>query len=379
MTVNGNPLTRPTHYITPLTVRGRISRAQPKGLPLINLAFNELPYGPSPKVAEAIAASALRANFYGSPGCDALRHALAQANGLNPDTIICGNGSEELLDVVSRSFARTGDAILISQFGYIQFEMAAHRLGATLVKAPESDFTTNVDALLAAVTDRTRLVFLANPNNPTGTVLPVAELDRLARGLPPQTVLVLDLAYGEFTGFDYCADVHALAQKHEIVVVTRTFSKAYGLAGVRAGWAHAPEWMMPGFYAARGMGSVNAVAQAAAVVALEDIETVRDRVARIVVERDRVAVALATLGISSLPSGAKFLLVTIDNADPEATEALVEYLFDQAGIVVTRTREAGLEQFLRFSLGLPEQNDLLIDCMTSYLSHNRPYGLCLFP
>lgn len=371
MSADGSPTARPTPYLVPLTVRGRISRVQPKGLPVINLGFNELPYGPSPKVAEAIAACALRANYYGAPGCDALRQALAQANGLTPETIICGNGSEELLDVIARNFARPGDEILISQFGYIQFEMTTRRLGATLVKAPESDFTSDVDALLAAVTDRTRLVFLANPNNPTGTVLPVAELARLARGLPPQTVLVLDLAYGEFTGFDYCADVHALVQHHENVVVTRTFSKACGLAGLRVGWAHAPEWMMPGFYAARGMGSVNAMAQAAATAALADIDTVRDRVAQIVAERDRVAAALMTLGVSSLPSGANFLLVTIDGAGPERTEALVEYLFDEAGIIVNRTREAGLEHFLRFCLGLPEHNDLLISCIRSFLQRTH--------
>ena len=215
----------PTPYIVPLAVRGRILRAQPKGLPLINLGFNELPYGPPPKVAEAISAVALRANYYGAPGCDALRETLSRAN---------------------------------------------------------------------------------------------------------------------------------------------------GLAGLRVGWAHAPAWLMPAFYAARGMGSVNAVAQAAATAALEDIETVRDRVAQIVAERDRVAAALAVLGIPSLPSGANFLPVTVDGAGPEVTEALVEYLFDQAGIIVNCTREAGLERYLRFCLGLPEHNDVLIDCMTSFLKRNRP-------
>ncbi|PCH67926.1 MAG: histidinol-phosphate transaminase, partial [Rhodobacteraceae bacterium] len=207
---------RITPYIAPLTVRGRISRVQPKGLPVVNLGFNELPYGPTPKVAEAIAACGLRANYYGSPGCDALRAALAQVNGLDADTIICGNGSEELLDVIARNFARGGDEILISQFGYIQFEMTANRLGADLVKAPEADFTTDVDALLGAVTDRTKLVFLANPNNPTGTVLPMSEITRLLEQMPPRVVVVLDLAYGEFAGAGYCAQVHGLAQQHDL-------------------------------------------------------------------------------------------------------------------------------------------------------------------
>lgn len=360
-------MTRPTPYLAPLNVRGRISRVQPKGLEIINLGFNELPYGPTPKVAQAIAACAERANYYGAPGCDALRLALGKANGLNPDTIICGNGSEELLDVIARNFARPGDEILISQYGYIQFEMTANRLGATLVKAPEAAFVSDVDALLAGVSNRTRLVFLANPNNPTGTAVSIAELARLAGGLPPQVVLVLDLAYGEFVGSDYCARVHELARQFENVVVTRTFSKAYGLAGLRVGWAQAPGWMLPGFYAARGMGSVNAMAQAAAVAALEDIEIVRGRVAQIVSERDRVADALLNLGISSLPSQANFLLVTIDGAGPDVTEALVEYLFDEGGFIVGRTREAGLERYLRFCLGLPEHNDFLINCAKEFV------------
>ncbi|MEX0309586.1 MAG: aminotransferase class I/II-fold pyridoxal phosphate-dependent enzyme, partial [Tateyamaria sp.] len=159
---------KPKQYIEPLVVRGRIERVQPKGLPLINLGYNELPYGPTPGVADALARAPEMVNSYGGPGVDAVRDALGELHGLDPDEIICGNGSEELLDVIGRNFARPGDEILISQFGYIQFEMTARRVGATLVKAPERDFTTDVDALIAALSKRTTLLFLANPNNPTG-------------------------------------------------------------------------------------------------------------------------------------------------------------------------------------------------------------------
>lgn len=366
MTTDDGQSSRPKSYLAPLNVRGRISRAQPSGLAVVNLGFNELPHGPTPGVARAMAACALRVNCYGTPGCDALRLALGAVNGLDPQTIICGNGSEELLDVIARNFARPGDEILISQYGYIQFEMTANRLGATLVKAPEADLVSDVDALLAAVSPRTRVLFLANPNNPTGTVLPIDEIARLTGELPSRVVLVLDLAYGEFTGSGYCAAVHDLARQHRNVVVTRTFSKAFGLAGLRVGWAHAPEWMMPGFYAARGMGSVNAMAQAAAIGALEDIDIVQDRVALIVSERERVATALSGLGITCLPSGANFLLATVDGADAQVTEALVEFLFVKGGFIVNRTREAGLEQYLRFCLGLPEHNDQLIACFATF-------------
>ena len=362
---------RPQSYLAPLPVRGRISKPQPLGLPLINLGFNELPYGPTPAVADAINATSKRASYYGSPMCDALRDALGGLNYIDPDQIICGNGSEELLDVIARNFVRPGDDILISEYGYIQFVLTAHRLGANLIKARESNFTTDVDALLAAVTPSTKLLFLANPNNPTGTVLPVSELARLADGLPPSVLLVLDLAYGEFTGFDYCAQVHRLVAVHENVVVTRTFSKAFGLAGLRVGWAHAPGWMIPGFYAARGMGSVNAMAQAAGAGALEDLEIIKGRVAEILSERDRVAAELRAIGIECLPSGANFLLAKIGNHGPDIAEAMVVHLFDTAGLIVNRTREAGLEHFFRFCIWLPEHNDLLIEAARVFMNKLR--------
>ena len=359
-------MTRPVPYLHPMTVRGRIGRPQPKGLPLINLGYNELPYGASPRVAAAMAATP--SNSYGPPTCDPVRDALAQAHGLDADNIICGNGSEELLDVIARVFVRPKDEILVSQYGYIQFEMTAHRLGAGLVKAAETNFTTDVDAILGSVTPATKLVFLANPNNPTGTVVPVEDLDRLANGLRSDVVLVLDLAYGEFTGADYCASVHALKARHENIVVTRTFSKAFGLAGLRVGWADAPAWMIPSLYAARGMGSVNAMAQAAAVAAVEDMETVVSRIAETVTERNRIATALSRLGVVALPSGTNFLAVMIEGQGADVAEALVEYLFDEGGFIVNRTREAGLEHFLRFSVGTPAQNDALLACIGAFMA-----------
>ncbi|MFC6583048.1 pyridoxal phosphate-dependent aminotransferase [Sulfitobacter aestuariivivens] len=346
-------------------MRGRITREQPKGLPVVNLGFNELPYGPTPKVAVALEAMMPRVYAYGTPYCDALRDALGQANGLDPETIICGNGSEELLDVIARNFARAGDEILISAFGYIQFEMCARRQSATIVKAPEADFTTDVDALLGAITERTKLLFLANPNNPTGTLLPLSEVERLVDHVPPHIPLVLDLAYGEFVDDAYCDAVHTLARNRVNVIVTRTFSKAYGLAGLRVGWAHVPKDMLPGLYAARGMGSVNAVAQAAAEAALQDMAVVNMRVAETISERERVAGVLTQRGLRILPSRTNFLMVT--TGDAAQTEALVVHLFEDAGLVVTRTREAGLEDWMRFSMGTPEQNDLLLASVARFL------------
>lgn len=358
----------PTPYLQPLSVRGRIARAQPLGLPVINMGFNELPYPPSPAVARAVSDRAAQLGRYGSPGCDDLRAALGQMHGIDPERIICGNGSEELLDVIARNFVRPGDAILTPEYGYIQFALTAHRLGADLIKAPERAFCTDIDALLGAVTPQTRLLFLANPNNPTGTMVPLADLTRLEAGLPDHVVLVLDLAYGEFAGAEYCAGVHALAAGSARIVVTRTFSKAFGLAGVRVGWADAPTWMIPGFYAARGMGSVNGMAQATALAALSDIDIINDRVAEILRERDRVARALAAMGVVTLPSETNFLMARLADGDTTQIEALVVHLFDTCGIIVNRTREAGLEAYMRFSLSLPADNDQLLEGVRGFLA-----------
>ena len=361
------PQDRPQGYISPLAVRARISRSQPKGLPVINMSFNELPFAPSTSVAAAIDAAARRANCYGNPSCEALRREIAARFDLDADGVICGNGSEELLDVIARNFVRPDDEIVISEFGYIQFAIIANRLGARLVKVPEVEFTADVDRLLGAIGPQTKLLFLANPNNPTATMIPEDDLVRLVRDMPRNVVLVIDLAYGEFAGFDYCTRVHDLVRQYENVVVTRTFSKAYGLAGLRAGWCDAPQWMLPALYAARGMGSVNAVAQAAALAALREPELVSARVAQIVAERERVAGELAALGLSCLQSRTNFLLTTLADGDPERAEALVAHLFDDAGILVNRTREKGLERYIRFSLSLPEHNSLLVQSVERFL------------
>lgn len=360
----------PAQILAPLDIRGRISRPQPKGLPVIGMGFNELPFGPTPRVAAAIADMAGRPNRYGDPTCAPLRRAIGERFGLDPEEIVCGNGSEELLDVVARSFVAPGDEIVISEYGYIQFPMIANRLRARLTKAPETGFTTDVDAMLAAVGPETALVLLANPNNPTGTVLPVAEIARLADGIPRHTPLVIDLAYGEFVGLDYCAAVHDLARSRCNLIVTRTFSKAFGLAGLRAGWLHAPGRLLPGFYAARGMGSVNAFAQAAAIAALADFDAAMERVAFIVAERERMRRELAALGVTSLESGANFLMCAFEDQAAGTADAFLEHLFDEAGIVANRTREAGLERFFRFSLSETAHNDALLREAAAFLGRN---------
>ncbi|OED37775.1 hypothetical protein AB833_22365 [Chromatiales bacterium (ex Bugula neritina AB1)] len=358
---------RPQPFIRPLNIRKREARVQPEGLPVIDLSFNELPFAPNPSVLEAINRTTAHANFYGNPSCEAVRTALAQHYALDPEQLVVGNGSEELLDVIGRVFANSESEILISEYGYIQFPIVANRVGATLVKAPESHYTTVVDALLLCVTGRTDLLFLANPNNPTGTMIPASEITRLAEHLPQRIALVIDLAYAEFAGGDYCEKMHQLVNSHDNIIVTRTFSKAFGLAGLRIGWLHAPAWMIPTLYAARGMGTANAAAQAAAIAALDNRDSTNDNVTQIVDERNRIADALQRLGITVVASQANFMMVASpENSEESATE-MAAHLFDDAGLLVNQTRETGLEHFIRFSVSLPEHNNRLIQSLADFI------------
>ena len=357
----------PESYISGLRVRQRISRQQPKGLPIVNMGFNEMPYPPPQSVVDAISGRAPHAHRYGSAACNALRQALAAEHALPAEQLICGNGSEELIDVVGRCFVRPGDGIVISQYGYIQFSMIAHRLGAKLTRAPETHFTAQADSLLEVVDETTKLIYLANPNNPTGTLMAPEEVSRLAQALPGHVVLVLDLAYGEFVGEDYCRRVHGMVEAHDNVVVTRTFSKIYGLAGVRIGWAHAPGWMMGGLSAARGMGSVNGFAEAAALAALGEKDLVGAGVSELLSERDKMQAALSATPLNVVQSHTNFIMCGVPGEDPALVDALVEYLFDEAGIVVGPVREEGLAGFVRFSLSLPEHNALLVKTVQAFL------------
>lgn len=365
--IENNPLS----YIQPIAVRPRVSQPQPRGLPVINLGFNELPYPPSESVLAAIQSATTQANSYGNPTCEPLRNAIGDAYQLDPNRIICGNGSEELLDIIGRCFASTDDEIIISEYGYILFSIVANRVGAQLIKAKEQNFTTQIDSVLAAVTDKTRIVFIANPNNPTGTMISEAELLRLAQALPPQTVLVLDLAYGEFVSNSYNATIHNITSEFNNIIVTRTFSKAFGLAGLRVGWCYAPEWMIPILYAARGMGTVNAAAQAGAIAALDDRDTMLARVDSIVAEKKIVTESLTSMHFEVIPSSTNFLLVAPPSSNSDVADKLAAHLFEHAGFVVNQTREAGLERFIRFSVSLLQHNTNLLGSVQTFMENGQ--------
>lgn len=339
------------------------------GQTLIDLSLNENSYGASPQAEAAAARATERLNRYPDPGATDLRRTLASFYGLDAERIVCGNGSEELLDVLARCYLRPGDEVIHSAHGFLLFKALAARVGATPIAAPERAFTADVDAILSRVGERTKLVFLANPNNPTGTMITAGEVARLVDGLPPHVMLVLDAAYAEFAeGLpDYEAGLH-YADERDNVVVLRTFSKGYGLAAVRVGWAYAPDLAARAMNRVRGVGNVNAVGQAAAIAAMEDQPFLNAMLGKVAAERARVERELTALGLAPLPSATNFTAIGV----PEATGAdpadLQASLADQEAIIIRHLDDHGMPRHLRATVGLPEENDRLIAALAARLS-----------
>ena len=210
------------------------------GRPVIKLSSNESALGPSPRAVEAAKRAAETMVRYPDGAATVLREAIGRRWGLDPARIVCGCGSDELLEMLLRAYAGPGDEVLYSQYGFAVYPIATMAAGATPVTAPERDYRTDVDAMLAAVTERTRVVFLANPNNPTGSYIPAAEMQRLRAGLPDHVLLVVDSAYAEFVDRDDYSAGAELVDAGDNTVMTRTFSKIYALAGLRIGWLYGP-------------------------------------------------------------------------------------------------------------------------------------------
>ncbi|HIP22204.1 MAG TPA: histidinol-phosphate transaminase, partial [Rhodobacteraceae bacterium] len=269
------------------------------------LSANENPHGPSPLARAAYIEAAGSLEVYPNSSHTDLRAAIAAVHGVEVERIICGAGSDEIISFLCNTYAGPGDEVLYSQYGFAMYPISAMAAGATPVQAPETDRHTNVDALLAACTDHTRLVFLANPNNPTGTMISEAEIQRLAEGLPPKVLLVLDGAYAEFVeGFNGHA---ALIEARDNVIMTRTFSKIYGLGGARVGWGYGPAHVIDALNRVRGPFNVSAAALAAAEAAVQDVDHTEKCRVENAKWRAWLREALASIGLPSDESFANFI------------------------------------------------------------------------
>ena len=313
---------------------------------VVKLSSNENPLGPSDAAREAFRRAALDLHRYPSTDHAALRSAIAEVHGLDAGRVICGAGSDEIITFLCQAYAGPGTEVLYTEHGFGMYRISALAAGATPVEVRERERVTDVDALLAGCTEKTTLVFIANPNNPTGTMIGMAEITRLAEGLPPQALLVLDGAYAEFVeGYDGGA---ALVESRENVVMTRTFSKIYGLGGLRIGWGYGPQHVIDVLNRVRGPFNLSQAALNAAEAAVRDrayVEHCRVENAR---WRGWLADALAEIGVPSDVSCANFVLARFASAEEAA--GCNEHLTRQ-GLLVRPVGSYKLPHCLRITVG----------------------------
>ena len=332
---------------------------------VIKLSSNEGALGPSPQAVAAVKAASGELGRYPDGACDALRSAIGARFGLAPKRIICGAGSDEILSLLARAYAGKGDEVLYSEHGFLMYPIAARAVGAEPVKVPERDLTADVDEIIARAGNATRLVYLANPNNPTGSYLAVGELRRLRAGLPESTVLVIDSAYAEYvTEADY-EDGAGLVDEAENVIMTRTFSKIFGLGGLRLGWAYGPAHMIDVLNRIRQPFNVSGAAQAAGIAALADsahMEAARDLNTRM---RARLTDALGAAGINVAPSAGNFVLARFAGA----AEALAaDQFLNDHGIIVRRMGAYGLPDSLRITTGLEAEVEAVVATLADFMA-----------
>ena len=341
--------------------------AAPGVTKIFKLSANETPLGPSPKAIEAFATAAAQLASYPEGSSAVLRDAVAEIYGLNPDRIICGNGSDELLHLIGQCYCRPGDEVLFSEHGFLVYPIVARAASALPVAAPETSYTGSVDALIARLTPRTRLVFIANPNNPTGTYLPVSEVKRLHAALSPETILVLDAAYSEYVKRnDYEAGIE-LVSSHENVVMTRTLSKVYGLAALRVGWAYCPPGIADVLNRARGPFNVSIPAQYAGAAAMRDrtfmeaAVTFNSQWLRYLTEE------IGALGLTVTPSVCNFVLVHFGQENGRTAKDADAFLMAR-GVMVRGVAAYGLPDALRISVGTEEANRLVVAALKEFLA-----------
>ncbi len=335
---------------------------------IIKLSSNEGAFGPSPKAVEAYQEAGQNLHRYPDGGHRALRHALAKHHGLDGERIVCGAGSDEIISLLCQAYAGPGDEVLYSEHGFLMYPISAKAAGATPVFAPEIGLTADVDALLKRVGDTTRLVFLANPNNPTGTYLPGDEVWRLRRKLREDVILVIDAAYAEYvTDSDYGPGMD-LVDGGGNVIMTRTFSKIFGLGGIRLGWAYCPGDIAGVLNRTRGPFNVSAPAMAAGVAALQDAAFTDKVRAHNETWRTWTRDALIKLGLDVNASAGNFVLARFpgkDGRNSQNAEAADAFLKDQ-GIIVRRMEAYGLADCLRITIGLEDEMKALVGALKEF-------------
>jgi histidinol-phosphate aminotransferase len=365
MATASRPVPRPGVLDIEAYVPGK--SAAPAGVKLHKLSSNETPLGPSPKAIAAYGAISGKLELYPDGSATKLREAIAGRYGLDANRILCGTGSDELLQLITKAYLGDGDEGIFTEHGFLVYRIAILAAGGKPVVVPETNYTADVDAILKAVTPKTKIVFLANPNNPTGTYLPFDEVKRLQSGLPPHVLLVLDAAYAEYVRRnDYASGLELVAES-ENVVMTRTFSKIYGLANLRLGWLYGPAHIVDALERIRGPFNVNGAAIEAGTAAIAD----EAHVAAAIEHNEKwlawTTAELEKLGLSVTPSVGNFILIHFPQAPGKSAKQADAFL-TQRGLILRAVGAYGLPDCLRLTIGSEEANRLVVAALAEFLA-----------
>lgn len=337
------------------------------GGPSYKLASNENPLGASPRAKAVYAEMAAKLEIYPDGGAKDLKAAIAKKHGLDPNRLVVGAGSDEIFLMLGRAYLGPGDESINTMHAFAIYAIIAQQQGSKIVEVPEKNFTADVDAILAAVTPKTKIVWLANPNNPTGTYLPYDEVKRLHAGLPPHVLLVLDGAYAEFVRKnDYASGIELVSQ-YENVIMTRTFSKLYGLAGLRVGWGYAPAHVVDAIERVRMPFNVNLTAQAVAIAALEDDAFTEESLAHNDRELPRLVAALKALGLEVIDGVGNFCVAKFPETKGKTAAEALAYMKEH-GVTLRGLGGYRMPNHLRISIGTVAGNDAALKHLSDFLS-----------
>ena len=335
---------------------------------VFKLSSNETPLGPSPNAIAAYRVAGEHLEDYPDGSASALRDAIGTAFGLDPDRIVCGAGSDDLLNLLARAYLTDGDEAIYTKHGFVVYPIATMGTGAKAVAVPEKDFIADVDAILKAVTPKTKVVFLANPNNPTGTYVPFDEVKRLQKSLPEDVLLVLDAAYAEYVQRnDYESGIELVATTDN-VVMTRTFSKIYGLAALRLGWMYGPAHVVDAINRIRGPFNVNGPAIAAGIAAIRDTAHVEKSRAHNTRWLTWLTEEIGKLGLPVTPSAANFVLIHFPETKGRTAKEADVFL-TKRGLVLRQVGVYKLPNALRMSVGTEEANRLVVQALKEFLGN----------
>lgn len=336
---------------------------------IIKLSSNENNLGPSPAAIAAITEYASKINRYPDSSSAELRKAIAEIYKLDASRIVCGAGSDELIGLLVNAYAGAGDEVLYSQHGFLMYKIYTQGAGATPVVAQENNLTADVDALLAKVTGRTRILFIANPNNPTGSYISASELKRLRSGLPENVILVIDGAYSEYADKSDYSDGLELAETSKNTVILRTFSKIYGLSALRIGWGYFPPAIADAINRVRGPFNTSSIGQIAAIAAVRDIKYTQQVKEHNILWREWVTTEIQGTGLKVYPSIANFILVQFPETKINAQTANAFLL--ARGIIPREVTEYGLPDCLRITIGSEEENRTLVDALKEFVKSGK--------